>query len=251
MKVRRIDFSPDEWLQGTRRLDNATRGLYITACALIYSHGGPIDVDELQTVCRDHGNAFNRQLKTLLNLGKVTLANGLLDNERCENELENARKRSENASQKATNRWKNKETDDAAALLTTNYQPSEKERKKVDADKPRQPDLLIDPVKEVFDRGVRILGGRRSLIGKMVRQYGDVAVLDAIVSCESERPVDPVSFFVACLKKSTPRENGHAAQRSPVEKLWSGAKLAFEEFDRRQGDSGSGSASPGPLLDRK
>ena len=122
MKVRRIDFSPDEWLQGTRRLDNATRGLYITACALIYSTGGPIDADDLRASCRDHGHAFKRQLNTLVSLGKVTLTDGMIDNKRCANELQNARKRSINASQNSAKRWKNNESDDAAGILTINHQ---------------------------------------------------------------------------------------------------------------------------------
>lgn len=45
-KVRRVDFSPDEWLAGTRALTPEERGLYWDCCALIYSRGGPIADDE-------------------------------------------------------------------------------------------------------------------------------------------------------------------------------------------------------------
>jgi uncharacterized protein YdaU (DUF1376 family) len=45
-KIRRVDFSPDEWLAGTRMLSAEERGLYWDCCALIYSHGGPIEDDE-------------------------------------------------------------------------------------------------------------------------------------------------------------------------------------------------------------
>lgn len=306
-KVRKIDFSPDEWLQGTRRLDNATRGLYITACALIYSKGGPVEIDDLQTICRDHGNAFKRQLKTLVDLGKVTVADGRIDNQRCENELENARKRSGKASEKAAKRWKNNETHDAGAMLRSIAAASNDQKDELKplqnnetndatalpghlskpppqpppshpsssppsdspynytlplpppsgtyvpaADEPRQP-IPYDPVKEIFDRGVHLLGGRRPLLGRMVKQYGDVAVLDAIIACENERPIDPVSFLVVCLKNSTPKENGHAAKRSPVEKLYAGAKLAVEDYERRRqrpGDSEPGDEGFGSLLDR-
>ncbi len=113
MKVRRVDFSPDEWIGGTVGLDNAERGLYITACALIYSHGGPIPADELRAACRDHGHAYKRQLNRLLLLGKLTL-NGLqIDNKRCANELQKAEERSINGSQNIAKRWaKTKENND-------------------------------------------------------------------------------------------------------------------------------------------
>lgn len=45
-KIRRVDFSPDEWLAGTRNLEPDERGLYWDCCALIYSRGGPIADDE-------------------------------------------------------------------------------------------------------------------------------------------------------------------------------------------------------------
>ena len=46
MKIRRVDFSPDEWLAGTRDLTAEERGLYWDCCALMYSRGGPIADDE-------------------------------------------------------------------------------------------------------------------------------------------------------------------------------------------------------------
>src|SRR6185312_2038111 len=65
-KVRHIDWYSDEWIAGTYELTNAERGLYITACCLIYSVGGPITRDRLRAACRDHGHAFSRQLDTLI-----------------------------------------------------------------------------------------------------------------------------------------------------------------------------------------
>jgi uncharacterized protein YdaU (DUF1376 family) len=90
MKIRRIDFSADEWIAGTVGLDNAERGLYITACALIYSHGGPIPIEHLKAACRDHGHAFKRQLDQLLSTDKLSLNDGQIDNKRCAKELQKA-----------------------------------------------------------------------------------------------------------------------------------------------------------------
>lgn len=118
LKTRHIPFHHDEWLQGCARLDNATRGMYITACALIYSLGGPISEEDLRIATRDHGNAFRRQLGKLISEGKLlTESDGKMTNKRCENELEMARIRSENAADSAANRWKRNETPDANAML--------------------------------------------------------------------------------------------------------------------------------------
>lgn len=102
LKVRRIDFYPDEWIAGTVSLDNATRGLYITACALIYSHGGPIEIDHLKCASGDHGHAFKRQLDLLIRLGKLIVNGTQIANKRAINELQTAVKRIVNASQNGT-----------------------------------------------------------------------------------------------------------------------------------------------------
>lgn len=126
MKIRRVDFSPDEWLGGTVQLDNAERGLYITACALIYSAGGAITKEHLRAACRDHGRAFNHQLERLISLGKLSLNDGEISNKRALNELENATKRSETARQNVGKRWNNNALDGKVVLPQSdaNHQPS-------------------------------------------------------------------------------------------------------------------------------
>jgi len=95
MKVRRIDFSPDEWLAGTQELGPYDRGVYITVCALIYSRGERINVDLLIRHLGAHGNAVNASLARLENARKI-VRNGLeIGQKRSENELEKAQKRSE------------------------------------------------------------------------------------------------------------------------------------------------------------
>jgi uncharacterized protein YdaU (DUF1376 family) len=90
VKVRHIDWYADEWLAGTYELSNDERGLYITACSLIYSTGGPITRDRLKAACKDHGRAFNRQLEALIQSGKLTVNGREISQKRCENELERA-----------------------------------------------------------------------------------------------------------------------------------------------------------------
>ena len=109
-KIRRVDFSPDEWLGGTTRLSDAECGIYIRACALIYSHGGPITRADLRGVCKGRGSRFQRGLDTLIRHGKlIALDAERLDQARCEAELARARRRIEAAKDGARSRWEQAE----------------------------------------------------------------------------------------------------------------------------------------------
>lgn len=120
MKLRYFPCYHDEWLVGQTGLDNACRGLYLTACLLMYSHGGPVSIDELRRNCSDHGHAFNRQLRCLINAGKLVLNEGQIVNKRVINELQKRDKRSEDGEQNASKRWKNNGLDDEVALAPSN-----------------------------------------------------------------------------------------------------------------------------------
>lgn len=252
MKARRFDFYPDDWLAGTATLDAEEVGVYITAVAAIYSHGGPIPKTELRRLCRCHGNAYNRAVKRLLSLGKLIENGRDLSNKRCENELENARKRIEKAEQMAKKRWAetNKangiDGDQAYADVPSPPSPSpspsaSKEDSEADASGAEAPDH--DPVKELWDRGVKILGqSSRGLIGKARKQYGDIAVLQAIADCELEGPTEPAGFFVKCLQQGQRNER---KQQSGYDTL---ARAAIEH-DERQGNRGHPEAAYRPSRD--
>ncbi|HXE05181.1 MAG TPA: DUF1376 domain-containing protein [Bryobacteraceae bacterium] len=130
-KIRRVDFYADEWLAGTRRLDALETGIYITACALIYSNDGPVAIGDLREAARCHGHAFNRAYKRLIELGKLTENDGQISNKRCINELQNARIRIEKAQQNGGKggrpRNKNKDMPKPGGFreekLTINHQP--------------------------------------------------------------------------------------------------------------------------------
>lgn len=213
-KIRRIDFSPTEWLEGTTELDNATRGLYVTACALMWARSGPIDLELLRDACRDHGNAFNRQLSTLRRLGKLMGNDEEITNKRAINELENAKKRSGNARENGSKRWKNKGLEKPSALQggnarARNHQPStirEANASLSDTNVSGAAAPSDDPIKAMWVRGVRLLTGAgspeksaRSLLGKWRREYGEIAVMAAVLRCEAEAASDPVAFVTATL----------------------------------------------------
>lgn len=88
-------------------------------------------------------------------------------------------------------------------------------------------DAPADPVKELWDRGLAILGVKnRSLLGGLVKKFDKVAVLAAIIETEREQPVDPVAYLIACCKRSM---NG---QQRALDIL---AQAAIDHDDRQDG----------------
>lgn len=132
MKVRRVDFSPDEWLAGTLGMSPEEIGVYITICALIYSRGGDVPDDEtyLSRICGCHWRTFRAIRKSLIDRGKAEILNGSWHVKRCSEELHKALRRSSEATQNAVTRWsKHRETNDlpnadAVKPRNANHQPS-------------------------------------------------------------------------------------------------------------------------------
>lgn len=180
MKIRRIDFSPDEFLVGTLSLTEEECGLYWRACALIYSVGGPVEVDHLRAVSKLHGRSFNVTIARLVETGKLYYKDGLLSQKRCEKEIENALKRSRKGSENISKRWRkqseNKATSaeinevaDEVVLLarlpsTINHQPSTNKEKETTPDgvskkaAPRR--SRIDPGWQVDERDIAYALGK-------------------------------------------------------------------------------------------
>lgn len=100
-KVRRIDWSPDEYIAGCfGRLTTEEHGLYGVVLNLIYSRGGPVDCDlsELARYCCSRPQAMRRILDKLLAKRKLRLTvDGKLANGRADVELGKAAVRIEDA----------------------------------------------------------------------------------------------------------------------------------------------------------
>ncbi len=94
-KIRRVDFYPDDWIAGTAALSIDERGVYITACAMIYSHGGPIEKADLRRLCPGRSRTFKAALDRLLASGKLYQIGPKLGQKRAETELERSQKRTE------------------------------------------------------------------------------------------------------------------------------------------------------------
>jgi len=280
IKVQRVDFSASDWLGGTATLSLQESGLYITICALIYVAGGPVSkADVRKVVASVRTETFNSILLRLIEKGKISFENGLIDQARCERELAKARRRiasrsrtgvesdpdpqsdpeTESASQSDTKApdWEPlvlNEINGVNDPLTrgTTYQPTITSQKPKKASSRRREGTAPpppDPVGAIFDRGLKILGpNHRRLLGKFRQTRGDEAVLEAILACEAAAPSDPVAFFLGCLKRAPPARNGHDKD-SAVTKLYRGAMRAADKLDREEADRRAGRSPAQPLLD--
>jgi uncharacterized protein YdaU (DUF1376 family) len=143
-KIRYFDFYADEWIAGTVGMSLADEGLYIRACALIYSHGGPIALEHLKKSCReDHGHTVNASLRRLIEAGKLSSNGGQIDSKRCANEIQKACKRIANGRQNVAKRWKNNDVASEVVMLAGNANPNyQPERKKDLAPKELNPVFL-------------------------------------------------------------------------------------------------------------
>jgi hypothetical protein len=251
MKIRRIDFSPDEFLAGTFMLPDIELAIYWRACALIYSRNAPIDIADLRRICSTRKDRFEEALDNLVGDGKLTRNLHEIDNKRARKELEismnRARTWHENGSKGGRPSNKTNGIAKPSGLAPrARAEPStinhhiDSVASATGADAPS-----FDPVKEIFDRGLRILGqAQRSLLGKLRKQHGDVAVLEAICACESEHPSDPAPFLIrSCKAHSAPK------RKSPSTTLWEGAYNAAQNYIRDHGIDRDDNLPAQPLLD--
>jgi hypothetical protein len=95
IKVRRIDFYPVDWLEGTVSLTHVERSVYITVCAAIYAQGGPVETAHVLKLCP--GRWSKQGLEGLIAKGKVTLEGTHVVQSRCVYELGRASDRVQSA----------------------------------------------------------------------------------------------------------------------------------------------------------
>lgn len=193
-KIRRVDFSPDEWLAGTRGLTFEERGAYWDVCALMYSRGGPIADDEawLAKALSCHVRTWRTIRARLIAKGKLSLTDGMLCNERTNREIEKAESRLRNsreaaessarerrlrAEERATDRREEPENDaqsndyndvaEAPASVSdeaiTNHQPSTINHKKITAAVTEVSGALAEgsPAPKPDPKGTRLAEGWR------------------------------------------------------------------------------------------
>ena len=98
-RVRRVDFSADEWIGGTLGMTLEEEGLFIRLTARYYSRNEapPADEKELARICGIRPQVLRRVLARLKLLGKFHETGAKLLSNRCETELKLAQNRIETA----------------------------------------------------------------------------------------------------------------------------------------------------------
>lgn len=107
------------------------------------------------------------------------------------------------------------------------------------------PDRPPDPVKVMFDSGIRLLGeagvpepSARQLLGRWRREHGTEAVIAALGTAQREGAIDPKAFIEGCLRKVRhPRDSRNGGYRDPLlEKYLTGQTgLEFNDLEPQQG----------------
>jgi hypothetical protein len=133
----------------------------------------------------------------------------------------------------------------------TNNKEEKEESLSVDPDGSTVADATDPPsdaVRQIWNRGPSILGdSSRGLLGKSRRDYGDLAVVEALLATERACASEPVEFFIGCLKQQGPR-HASRTRSTPLANFALAAPIAVERFLQRQRDSGICDPPDVPLL---
>ena len=83
-----------------------------------------------------------------------------------------------------------------------------------------------EPGEQIFGLGVPLLTAAnvternaRSMLGLMRKTHGDAAVLDALQRCAEAKPLEPVAWLQAALKRAPPRSAESARDRAARERM--------------------------------
>ena len=96
MKIRTINFSPDEFIAGVAGMSAVDIGVYWIILSLMYSSGGSIrdDDERIFAIVGNHPNLVRPSIERLINKGKIDRAeNGDLSQTRVRRELDAAETR--------------------------------------------------------------------------------------------------------------------------------------------------------------
>jgi uncharacterized protein YdaU (DUF1376 family) len=252
LKIRRVDWYFDEWLAGTARLDAVERGVYVTICNLIYSHGGPIESEGLASLCGCHGNSFRRAMDRLKKLGKIIENGSEISVKRCGKEIEKARIRLGKAKENGRKSGGRPNKINGVAKppgycqeklpgASFNLQPPTYKDSEANASAAADATAETrDPVKILWSRGLALLLGAqctgaraRRTIGLWRKEFGDAAAMAAIVACEQEAASDPVSFIAGCLQNSRKGANGYGRRNLADDRMRAGLQ-AIIDADREE-----------------
>lgn len=95
IKVRKVDFYPDEFIVGVSSMPAEQQAVYWMICALVMSNGGPIENDpkRIGSLCGLGSAKARNTISKLIEAGKISENDGKISQKRAENEVKKAKKR--------------------------------------------------------------------------------------------------------------------------------------------------------------
>jgi uncharacterized protein YdaU (DUF1376 family) len=214
-------------LAGMMPLTLEERGAYNTILDMIYDRGGPlIDNERLLAGYMNCSIRKWRQIReSLLAKRKIRIdRDGCISNQRAEKEIENQSKThrklieagAKGGRARVENEKKANENSDGGEaeleLTLSRPQAISEARSQNNASKEAS---QADPVKELFDMGIEVLGGAgvaaknaRSLIGRWRGQAGDDEVIAALVDAKAKSISQPVEWITKRLASVRKPSNG-------------------------------------------
>lgn len=224
-----------DFIHGTMGMTLEEKGAYSLCYDLIMDRRGPIPDDErwLAGVCGVSIRKWKSLRARLIELGKLVATKGQLMNPRAakdiekmmsraknlaENGAKGGRKRAENAAHINENNDVGlaglKHLEDRIEDSVSNDTDAKASSKVVNIDDHRQPEA--DPAKLLFDTGVQLLTGAgvrpdhaRSMLGKWRKDFGDGAVVEALMLARQMAPSAPLEFVTKTLTQRTKRQSAH------------------------------------------
>jgi len=199
-------FFPSDYLADTMGLSCCEHGVYLLLLAVSWKRGPlPDDMDHLARLA---ANPPIETLRFILENYWTRTEQGWL-NERLEHErAEMLRKHQrrvdagrKGGQAKASNAIAMLEQCSSKALASSRSQkPEARSQKKEKIPVGAQAPAVNGSLKsQVWDLGERLLGSR-SLVGKLVKEHGEAAVLKALIDCDLHEPVDPKGYIHGALR---------------------------------------------------
>ena len=217
------------WMDGTEALDAEPYRTYHVICQLIYLNEGPIALNEhgIAGRCKQSIRTFRASLKTLLDLGKLTLSDGRLDNSRAEKELENVSENRVNASKGGKKSaevrnlhhksLKNNDQDQATLQNIRSLKTREDETREDKKDGTKVPIVNLFPMddsppseeKSYFARSREILGKSAGGVAKklLTAKKGIIAEARAAVEMASTKH-DPMAYVQGAIRGAASKSEG-------------------------------------------
>jgi hypothetical protein len=214
------------WMDGTEGLDDGPYRAYHVICQLIYLNEGPIALNEhgIAGRCKQSIRTFRTSLKALLDLGKLTLSEGRLDNSRAKKELENISDNRVNAGKggvksgevrkSRSKALENKEPEQASLQIDG----SQKRREEKTREDNKAPAVAApkNPEADLFRRVKEIVGPDKG--GMMAKKLlaskdGNVALARAAAEQASQKQ-DGEEFLWAVIRNRGSPANDPAAGRA-------------------------------------